>query len=541
MTTPSAHWQQNERINAQILAYGPALFEAVRQEVFDKATLPAGQHDRAAHGRNQAALTATVAQVCEEARWKPAISKAAFWSVAWERIVYQGTRAGKASVEIESMRERIPLFADHTVYDKDAYRFDADEWERFCSHWKQRFAWHELVRRACAKQGRALTRDEVDGLCTADGAIPAWSGQTQDAHVLAGRAAACRTRFKGWLQFAKAQCDWEGSLAGFAQAGTEAIAIMTKSGAYEGVAFSAHAEKMEKYVAIADFLAALDGDNALDHYTGRDYVHCHELQTGEAYRREKERFWEVQARFEAHFGNITALHLMMDLGFKTVKPDRVIAWLFSQLGWLQTLPATLSHPQVIAAYNNDAVVQEVLYRADVMAAALGADASGLSVHRLLDIWFVKYGQEPEARFGVATRLEGRAGTGLKELYEGVRARGGLAPVPALGDAAGWPAPRQWKPIARKARSEPASSKEDAPRAPRAPQSERGVAVAVRKIREVAEQERYRAWKEGRNAVPPMYPARIDDAAKEAVLQLIMNGVEAHAALRQVLGLDGGAA
>lgn len=58
----------------------------------------------------------------------------------------------------------------------------------------------------------------------------------------------------------------------------------------------------------------------------------------------------------------------------------------------------------MAVYLRNNVTQEMTIRADVFAA--GLDKAGYKqAHRLLDIWFVKYGQEPEEFFGITTNLQ----------------------------------------------------------------------------------------------------------------------------------------
>lgn len=556
MVTPSEHWQQNERINAHILAYGPALFEAVRQEVFDKATVPAGPYDRAAHARNQALLTATVARVCAEGRWRPVIGKAEFWDVAWGRIVYQGTRADKASKEIRDMRARIPLFADHAAYDPRAYAFDKHEWERFAFHWKRRFDWYKLVRPLRAA-GRELHPDEAAALAGRLDAVPkairmrlsaalqalpsaavaVWGAAPEDWAGLARGVGAGAPEFDDWLAFAKAQGSaWTDSLARFAEPASQALAIMTKSGPYEGIGFSAHAAKMAKYLKLADFLTRLDGDNVLDHFAGADYRHDDAHLGGADYVRGRDAFWQVHARFKTYLGPITSLHLMMDLGFKTVKPDRVLTYLFSQLGWLQTLPATLAQDEVLDAYTDAAVVREVLYRADVLAAALAGDARDTPTHRLLDIWFVKFGQEGEDDFGIETKLEGKDGKGIRTLYQALQQRlGPVAQDAADGLALRWPAPQAWAPV-----TPPGGASRDRSArvaAPRAPRRSAWIAESKAAALEEAGRRLRAAWIEDAAAPQRRYPPRIDDRPKQQILDLIARGTDAHDALRRILGLS----
>lgn len=530
MVSPEEYWQHNDLINAQIFRQGPALFDAVKQAVLDKATVPVGVYDAAAHRANQSTLLATIDNVCSHGQWRPEIDAAGFWELAWARIAYQGTRADKASKEIDLMPKQIPLFADFRAYDRDAYQFDKHEWMRFSQHWKRRFAWFKLVRRHRARLAAEIGTPDIDLLTSMAldaslkemGAV-LWGEGAEDWLALTRRWADSRAKFTDWLSFAKAQNElWEQSLALFAHPRSEALAIMTKSGPYEGISFSAHHEKMVKYLAVADFLKNFQGRHVLEYYTGADYAHIPEHQSGEPYRLERTRFQQVHGRFARHFGQITSLHLMMDLGFKTVKPDRVLTYLFSQLGWLITLPADASQKQVLEVYTDSAVVSEVLYRADVLAAAIAPHVCVPSVHRLLDIWFVKFGQEPEEQFGITIRLEGEDGAGLKEIYEAVKERLCDQNVPTEVEAASfarrWPAAEIWTARVRTVR-------EGEPARRRQPASGTAPAPTKRISREAAEKIFVTTWRADLSAVPRRYPDRIDNGPKEAIIRLIERGAD----------------
>jgi len=176
-------------------------------------------------------------------------------------------------------------------------------------------------------------------------------------------------------------------------------------------------DKVRRYLAVADFLhrhRAAGKMQPLEHFTAGRTLSRHHL-TGAEWVEERKTLDEVRKRFEAQLGPLTALHTMMDLSLNTIKPDRVMAYLFSQLGWLQTLPASLSKEEVMAAYIRDEVTQEMTIRADVLAASL--DKAGYDqAHRLLDIWFVKYGQDPEEFFGITTNLQQKCES-VREVFD----------------------------------------------------------------------------------------------------------------------------
>jgi hypothetical protein len=341
-------------INAEIYNAGPALFEAIQRAVIEEATRAKSQ---AEHHANKAKLKEAVETVLADAI--PAdLDHRGLWQVLWARIVYAGKRASIATAEICSMRNLVPLFRDLDNYTPEAYVFDEAEWKAFAASWKER------------------QKKEVQ------------------------KAA--------WIKLSKGARDWNPA-AHFANAKTtpEVWKLLTKDdAAYPNLKFSTKVDKVRRYLAVADFLhrhRAAGKTQPLDHYTDGRTLSRHHL-TSEEWVQERKTLDEVRKRFEAQLGPLTALHTMMDLGLNTIKPDRVMAYLFSQLGWLQTLPASLSKEEVIVAYIRDEVTQEMTIRADVLAASL--DKAGYEqAHRLLDIWFVKYGQDPEEFFGITTNLQ----------------------------------------------------------------------------------------------------------------------------------------
>lgn len=416
----ASHLQQSRAINSAIFKHGPALFDAVKETILQEATVPAAGGN-AAHRANQEKLLATIARICEQGQWNPNLSKAQFWDTAWGRIVYQGTRADKATKEIDSMRQ-YPLFGDLEAFDQEDFKFDKAQWKAFAKHWKRRFEGYKLVQRFGPGQAKGAEADE-DWAALAD----VWSKSTR--------------KYDNWLDFAKGQgALWDKSLQGFGPYyPSKALDLMTKSGSFEGIQFSAHPEKMRKYLDVAGFLKSAPNTQILDYYVGPSYQHEVVHATGANYLDSKERFETIHKKFREHFGYITSLHLMMDLGFMTVKPDRVLAYLFSRLGWLITLPKSLTKEQVLKKYTNTKVVQEVLHRADVLAASLVEHCGTPYTHRLLDIWMVKFGQEPEEQFGITVNLENASPNAMERLYERVELRMAAVPVESGDKEERWPA------------------------------------------------------------------------------------------------------
>lgn len=355
--------QTNAVINAEICNYGPALFEAIRTAVTEVATAAGSAVE---HRANQETLNCKINKLMGQVIFQPNMSHDALWQVLWQRVVYAGTLSAKATAEIQSMAKLVPLFQSLDHYDEKRFIFDEAEWEQFVQPWKARY------------------------------------GKTN------------------WLQRAKSTPEWRPE-AHFKKTTLEVWKMLVKDEvAYPGLKFSAWPQKIKKYLNVAHTLhrhRQAGNQLALQHYTeGRTFNTTH--LTGADWVEERQSLAKVRAKFVKDVGMLTAMHTMMDLGLKTIKPDRVMTYLFSQLGWLQTLPSTLSKDEVVKAYLNKNVVEEMTQRADVLAYRLD-EVGHLQTHRLLDIWFVKYGQEPEPEWGLTVNLQEKNG-GIGQLFSKVK-------------------------------------------------------------------------------------------------------------------------
>jgi hypothetical protein len=468
-------------INAEILAFGPSLFKAVRSAVRERATLPArDERGSTSHRENQHKLDRQIEHLLLQTHPDRGrgLDDAALWSLLWGRIAYAGTRASKASAEIASMPQ-VPLFADHATFDPVHHRFDKKEWTQFRKHWKER----------------------------------------QKTTSAGGP----------WLVWAKSRAaEWADSLAkGFRITTPEILQLMTHSDPYAEVSFSAHEHKMEKYLAVAAFLNSAKAKaypRIIEYYTaGAVFGDRH--PEGDDYTRESALRRRVQDLFARQVGRITALHAMMDLGLRTVKPDRVITWLFSQLGWLQTLPETLEKDTVLSLYTDPCVVEEVLARTDVLAAVIATEDEP-HTHRLIDIWFVKYGQEPESDYGITVNLQTDEPGGVRTLYDRLRADAGVVALDPVEAHRRWPIPD----------FEPLHVDDEAPVDHPMPSMKRRAPRRLKRIvpRDEAERRFMDHWHRGRDSSPDLYPRRFDNDPKETIIHLIECGWDPQAAFLSAL-------
>lgn len=455
------------QINAQIHTLGPALFEAVRSAVMESGTVAP---TRASHEANKSKLKGTVAQVLEEAIPRE-LDHRELWQVLWQRVVYAGTRSAKANAEIKSMRDLIPLFQDLDHYVEGRYVFDENEWNAFADLWK----------------GRLENK---------------WQ----------------KTR---WIELSKTASDWN-PRAYFAGKKTtpEIWKVLTKDSAeYPDLRFSTHSAKVAKYVKLARFLhqhRAAGHQRPLDYYLGGSTFNDEHL-TGQQWLDERRLIDNVRARLSAQVGELTALHTMMDLGLKTIKPDRVMTYLFSQLGWLQSLPSTMPKDEVLDVYTRDIVVEEMTVRADVFAAALH-EAGYSQAHRLLDIWLVKFGQEPEEMFGITVNLQAN-GEGIRAILDRLTDTAGCAQLTSDNAARMWPT-REFVALPRSAKA--TGKKGDGTR--------RKPKLSRTEVDRLAMDQ----WRLGRQTHPDIYPARIDNRPKETIWRLIERHVDPEEAFLSVL-------
>lgn len=466
---PNSCTRSSAQINAEIFNHGAALFERIRHLVQQEATVGTRKPGAPSSEANRRTLAEAVARVC--AAPKEPLSADHVWQVFWRRIAYAGTKAQKATTEIASMQSAW-IFRGLDAYSPGMHAFARAEWEAFVEGWRR-------------KVGK-----------------------------------------KDWLVRAKAHGDWHASLRIFVETTPAEWQLMVKDASvYPNLSFSSHAVKMEKYVRVAEVLASAPQADALRHFT-RGAVFAREHAQGEDYLRERELLDKVHGDFASLLGRITALHAMMDLGLKTVKPDRVMAYLFSQLGWLQTLPANLSKRRVMGSYMAPQVVSEVCRRADVLAARL-AQLGLVNTHRLLDIWFVKFGQEPEVQFGITRNLQAELDGGIAAVYSEVLAS---ASPPLIDDheaAARWPG-GHFSPL-----STAAVDHEEKPAARRRSRAGRPARIP----RAQAERALSAQWRPLHEAEPLVFPNRLDNEPKEALIRLIERGLSVEDAFLQVLQAD----
>ncbi|MFL9906782.1 hypothetical protein [Paraburkholderia sp. RL17-337-BIB-A] len=149
--------------------------------------------------------------------------------------------------------------------------------------------------------------------------------------------------------------------------------------------------------------------------------------------------WDIHAHLLdiGYTRDITALHLMMDLGFKVIKPDIVVTTLFFKLGWLHQhipgLPANLTVDDLTGEGNYGGMyvynTKQTIYKAVIDIALQIANAASQqdlrndidwvsnNPTRELDIFFVKFDQSLETDWGLTRTLSKEAEAGGRKLRD----------------------------------------------------------------------------------------------------------------------------
>lgn len=141
--------------------------------------------------------------------------------------------------------------------------------------------------------------------------------------------------------------------------------------------------------------------------------------------------WAVHACLQSidYKRDITALHLMSDVGFDVIKPDIVITKLFHALGWLGAivdLPGDFTARDLVGhgkygkryLYTGPSMYRPIIDLARAVAGTaaredLVADIGWVTNNPLreFDIFMVKFGQMPEPAWGITRNLAREVDTG----------------------------------------------------------------------------------------------------------------------------------
>lgn len=149
-----------------------------------------------------------------------------------------------------------------------------------------------------------------------------------------------------------------------------------------------------------------------------------------------DKVWPIHSHLQeiGYTSDLTALHLMMDLGFQVIKPDIVISRLFLTLGWLHdvipNLPLDLTGDDLRGKGKYKSKYQytkPIVYKPVIVLTRkiiectsqedLQGDIGWVTNNpiREFDIFMVKFGQEPVKHWGLTKNLASEMGNNISKI------------------------------------------------------------------------------------------------------------------------------
>jgi hypothetical protein len=188
--------------------------------------------------------------------------------------------------------------------------------------------------------------------------------------------------------------------------GAEATKYINAAAPYDARGLIRKRDKLKKTIrlarALTEVVAVYGPDKYLAGVFGREFID--ELQDPSPASVQK---WHTNlCRLIGGSNEITAFHLMMDLGLQCIKPDIVLTDMFYRLGWLQEagLPAGMSRSEISKQYRKPQIYWPMQKAALEISKGV-VPLIGNNALRELDWIMVKYGQEPEPERGICRNLD----------------------------------------------------------------------------------------------------------------------------------------
>lgn len=220
--------------------------------------------------------------------------------------------------------------------------------------------------------------------------------------------------FDDYTIFMDQEWDIEAHGHNIIRAGRYATNFIHRKGHFTGLQTIGNIPKLVKIVAVARALNTFIRENpkrqALEFITGGNDIND---------------VWSIHTNLMSigYRADLTALHLMMDIGFQVIKPDIVISKLFLDKGWLHKCNPALPEDLTINdlqgrgryrtryLYTKPNVYKPIIDLAREISQTtkktdLEKDIGWATKNpiRELDIFMVKYGQRPENGFGIERTL-----------------------------------------------------------------------------------------------------------------------------------------
>ena len=339
-------------------------FDKFRNHLREECTKPSvSSTNSEAHKENKNKFDNFMEKEIGGAKYDPKVSHNDLFTRCWEKVVFANKNSDQASKEIESMKKH-KIFPN---FDNLGNSLDVDEWEFDVARWRK---FREY-----------------------------WQNETGEKSK--------------WLEEAKKDKDFTSKKAEILKnIGTKSWGLMTKDenifpqfGEYEKLKFSSHEVKMDGYKKlIKKFYEIRNEDHPMKYFVGNSYLEFdpEKISTKE--------FWDIQKKFQKLFGKLASLHLLMEIGFPCLKPDKVITRLFCDIGFLDPL---LKIPKGTSDENwTRKTIKEDYTEWTVIKLAIETgmeitkymDSKYGNKIRELDLFIVKYGQERSDDIGIVRNL-----------------------------------------------------------------------------------------------------------------------------------------
>jgi hypothetical protein len=188
--------------------------------------------------------------------------------------------------------------------------------------------------------------------------------------------------------------------------GSEAKSYLSGEPPYDVTGLIRKRDKLKKTVRLARALDHLVRDFGPEKYLAGVFGALFFEQIKEPSTESVQAWHANLCRLIGGSNEITAFHLMMDLGLPCIKPDIVLTDMFYRLGWLNetSLSLGMSRSQISKQYRKPQVYWP-MQKAALEVSREIIPLIGDNALREMDWMMVKYGQEPEPKRGICHNLD----------------------------------------------------------------------------------------------------------------------------------------
>jgi len=356
-------------------------FDKIMDFVHDEATKPI-PYNESKHRDNKEKFDQLLhEEIKDKSQPNPYIGYDELWKLCWEKIMYANKKAESAGDEINAM-EDAKLFQDYNFLGNPEWNHNPETWKK-------------IVNKIKENKGKKFKKRGD------------WQYKTIEEVF--------EKDHNDYFKYVKKIND---QFKDKDKIGDVVLRLLTKTHeefkpVNKNRTFAASNYKIDKYVRIARKFKKLNEEEGIEYplkYFVGDMEHKNLSSIEESH------LWEIHKKFESLLGKITALHLMMELGFWVIKPDIVMTKLFHRGGFLNNL----NEDQILDKndknkykYTNKTVYKEMINVGRKIADQIKKDLkpknqlgrlAEKNIIRALDLFLVKFGQEPDPKCGITRNL-----------------------------------------------------------------------------------------------------------------------------------------